>query len=99
MTYVEILKAAKHLIASDNYTPPVGNYSKNRYICFAIDEVTKTKGRRKGKRLKDWIDTMLSSHGSLYWWLVDTVGPHVTPELANEHRLLWLDKLIKEYEK
>jgi len=98
MTYLEILKAARKLIASKDYNP--SNASGQRYICKAIDRVVTDQDCQTyfyGGKLKIWIDEMLGNSISLYVWLKHNVDIDVTFEQTDAHRVAWLDKLIREW--
>jgi len=95
-TYVELLKEARELVK--NGSDDVFEY-ESRFICTAIEYVAElNKENSKGIELQDWINEMLEGYISLRGWLQDNLGHYVTYEEVNAHRVLWLDKLIKEYE-
>ena len=96
-TYVDLLKEAREIVKHDQN----GIFGQeNRYICDAIEDVANlNKEYAKGRELQNWIIEMLEGYVSLRGWLQDNLGHYVTYEEVNAHRVLWLDKLISEYEK
>lgn len=100
MTYLEILKEVKKRIVRQQITYEFYDFVQ-LYICIAITDIVADADYptfKKGGDLKEWISEMLGSHKSLHSWLQANVDPNVTPKQSNAHRILWLDKLIAEYE-
>jgi len=99
MTHVEILKAARRLIKAS--MKGTGKFHR-QFICCAIEDVTRHTDYDKGQQLTDWIGEMIHPHYTLGQWLLHRMDLDIDIDLdialVNKHRLLWLDKLIKEYE-
>jgi len=97
MTHVEILKAARRLIKAS--MKGTGKFHPH-FICLAIRYVTMHTDAIKGLQLIEWIGEMIHPYHTLDDWLMYNVhdADEFDTELVNAHRLLWLDRLIKEYE-
>jgi len=96
MTHVEILKAARRVIKASMKED--GKFL-HLFICLAIDGVTGHADYDKGQQLIRWIGEMIHPHNYLHNWLSYQMDIDVfDAPLLNAYRLLWLDKLIQEYE-
>jgi len=96
MTHVEILKAAREIIQASMKGP--GKFH-HQFICLAIEDVTRHTDYDKGQQLTKWIHEMIHPQHTLYQWLLHRMDlGEFDVALVNAHRLLWLDKLIQEYE-
>ena len=94
MTHLEILKKARKILNRRT----TAFISGSKYICVAIHLAAGKDNYDKGKDLTNWVMEMLEGHVSLRGWLQDNLDEYVTVEQVNAHRILWIDKLISEYE-
>ena len=95
MTHLEILKKAREILKSHIAVCPW----QSNHICVAIRLASDNDYHYKADDLTKWIMEMLCGESSLKRWLFANGYPDCTIGQVNAHRVLWLDKLISEYEK
>ena len=94
MTHLEILKKARKILNRRTTAFITGS----KYICVAIHLAAGQNNYDKAANLTKWVMEMLGGEPSLRTWLINNGCPDCTTGQVNAHRILWIDKLISEYE-
>ena len=68
-----------------------------RYICYALCSLSRRKGEGIARQV---IHSRLAPYGTLRCWLKCSAGippGQLTDAAVQQHRLAWIDELIKEF--